>query len=409
MSTAPARITRVRFAGLRTAASIELDLEGLTVLIGPNGVGKSTLIEGFELLRRVMTSDDFVGTLHDDHGGPTSLVTHGANKLMLAVDVRVLEQDALPDLTYSQDRLPSYGIVLGGVAGGFGIAEEVLSEPDMEFFRQGNELLTATGPGIPHQLLRTREPFLHLWSRQTPSGRVGALLEGIEVHGPFATNAAWLSRGSSSERSARSDNVVQATSRVARGGTNLPNAFHALRNRDDWQDTLETIRLVVDEDIRDVMTPASASGGSIGLAVKYRSGTVPAFALSDGTLSLLSLVAITALDGGDPPRSLLVLDEPDLHLHPTALRYVVTLLERCAKRYPVVVATHSDQFLDCLSDPARSTVLCDLDEHRHLRLRRPDAALLAKWLPEYRGIGELRADGYDSLVFPPPVRAANNS
>src|SRR5690606_19156570 len=155
------------------------------------------------------------------------------------------------------------------------------------------------------------------------------------------------------------------------------------RNRDDWQETLETIQLVVDEDIRDVMTPASASGGSIGLAVKYRTGTVPAFALSDGTLALLSLVAITALDGGQPPRSLLVLDEPDLHLHPAAIRYVGPLLERCAKRYPVVVATHSDQLLDCLSNPARSIVLCDLDEHRHLRLRRPDAAQLEKWLREY--------------------------
>jgi predicted ATPase len=202
---------------------------------------------------------------------------------------------------------------------------------------------------------------------------------------------------------------VQATTRLERGGTNLPNAYHALRNRDDWQNTLDTIRLLVDEDIRDVMTPASASGGSIGLVVKYRTGTVPAFALSDGTLSLLSLVAITVLEGGPPPRSLLVLDEPDLHLHPSAIRYLVALLERCAKRYPIVVATHSDQLLDALSDPARSTVLCDLDEHRHLRLRRPDAALLAKWLPEYRGIGALRADGYDSLVFPTPVRAADNS
>jgi predicted ATPase len=249
-----------------------------------------------------------------------------------------------------------------------------------------------------------------VWSLLTPPGeRVGALLEGIEVHGPFTTNAAWLSRGASAERSTRSDTVVQATSRVARGGTNLPNAFHALRNRDDWQDTLETIRLVVDNDIRDVMTPASASGGSIGLAVKYRTGTVPAFALSDGTLALLSLVAITTLDGGQPPRSLLVLDEPDLHLHPAAMRYVVTLLERCAKRYPVVIATHSDQLLDCLSDPLRSIVLCDLDEHRHLRLRRPDAVQLAKWLTEYRGVGQLRAEGYDSLVFPRPVGAAERS
>ncbi len=398
MSTVPARITRVRFAGLRTAASVELDLEGLTVLIGPNGVGKSTLVEGFELLRRVMTGDDFVRSLYENHGGPTSLVTHGGSELKLGVEV-----------TNDNGSFP-YGIILGHIDGGFGITHESLHHhDDLIFVRTGDSVILADDPNDDLQLSRPREPFLHRWSGSPTPGPdyVGLLLEGIEVHGPFSTNAIWL-RGSSTERSARSDNIVQATTRLERGGTNLPNAYHALRNRDDWQDTLETIRLVVDQDIRDVMTPASASGGSIGLTVRYRTGTVPAFALSDGTLSLLSLVAIIKLDRGQPPRSLLVLDEPDLHLHPSAIRYVVTLLEECAERYPVVVATHSDQLLDCLSGPARSTVLCDLDEHRHLRLRRPDAELLAKWLPEYRGVGQLRADGYESAVFTRPASAVDN-
>lgn len=377
MSTTRDRITRVSFAGLRTAASVELELGGLTVLIGPNGVGKSSLIEGLELLRQVMTGSDFVRVTNEDHGGPISLLTHGASELELGLDVT------------TKDGPFSYGLVLGCIPGGFGyfgIEHESLhgSGNDMVFIRTGRSVVTADAPGKTIHLPRPHEPYLPVSWREAPTSRLCSLLEGIDVHGPFTTTAGWLNRGSSREPSTRSDNVVQATSRVARGGTNLPNAFHTLRNRDDWQDTLETIRLVVDADIRDVTTPASASGGSIGLAVKYRTDTVPAFALSDGTLALLSLVAITALDGGDSPRSLLVLDEPDLHLHPAAIRHVVALLERCAKRYPVVVATHSDQLLDCLTDPAQSTVLCDLDEHRHLRLQRPDAAQLAKWLPDRR-------------------------
>jgi len=46
------RIVRVRFSGLRTAADVQLDCEPMTVLIGPNGVGKSTLIEGLEILHK---------------------------------------------------------------------------------------------------------------------------------------------------------------------------------------------------------------------------------------------------------------------------------------------------------------------------------------------------------------------
>jgi predicted ATPase len=163
---------------------------------------------------------------------------------------------------------------------------------------------------------------------------------------------------------------------------------------------------VVDDDIIDVTQPPSGGGGSIGLAVSYRtSGSIPAFALSDGTLALLALIAITRLDGGDTPRSLLVLDEPDLHLHPGAIGQIIALLEECSARQPVVIATHSDRLLDSLSEPARATVLCDLDEQRRLRLRRPDRIQLDRWLAEYRGIGQLRAEGYDQLVFPPPRTA----
>lgn len=400
MTTPPRdRIKRVRFAGLRTAANVELELEGLTVLIGQNGVGKTTLVEGIELLRQVMVSEELVRTIYDEHGGPSSLVTHGARELGLGVDV-VTEEGSF-----------AYGITLGSSESGFGIIHESLAHRDgiAPVFDRVGDVVTAPAQERALKLKRPRAPYLPMSVHLAPTWRLHDLLSGIEIHGPFRTTASWLLRGSSGERSTRSDNVVQATSRVERGGINLPNAFHALRNRDDWQDTIETIRLVVDEDIRDVLTPASASGGSIGLEVKYRTGTVPAFALSDGTLALLSLVAITSLDGGAPARSLLVLDEPDLHLHPAALRYVVALLERCAKNYPVVVATHSDQLLDCLSEPARSIVLCDIDHHRRLRLRRPDAALLDKWLAEYRGVGHLRAEGYDGLIFPEPVRASGNS
>jgi hypothetical protein len=262
----------------------------------------------------------------------------------------------------------------------------------------------------PKGYIGAKWPLLTMFSPISPVvARVGNALEGIEVHVPFATQPRWFGPGMVPERNMRADNIVQSAGRLDRGGTNLASAFHALRNRPDWSDTLDTIRLVVDDDITDVTTPASASGGSIGIAVSYRSsGSIPAFALSDGTLALLALIAIARLDSGDVPRSLLVLDEPDLHLHPGAISQVVALLEDCGARHPVVIATHSDRLLDSLSEPAQAAVLCDLDEERRLRLRRPDPIQLDRWLKEYRGLGQLRAEGYDQLVFP-PLRTAEKA
>jgi len=396
------RIVRVRFSGLRTAADVQLDCEPMNVLIGPNAVGKSTLIEGLDLLGKIGSSD-FVRALNDEHGGTTRLLRNGAPNLRLGLDIT------------DERTSMSYDIILVPRAGNLVIEHEVLtSGEEMLLARDGEELdlgaSLAQSPK-PRSISPRASALAAVSVFSSLAARMISALAGIEIHVPFATQARWFGQGMVPERNMRTDNLIQATGRLDRGGADLASAFHALRNRPDWPDTLETIRLVVDDDITDVTTPATASGGNIGLVVAYRtSGSVPAFALSDGTLALLALIALMRLDGGDAPRSLLVLDEPDLHLDPGAIGQVVALLQECSAHQPVVIATHSDRLLDCLSEPARSAILCDLDEQRRLRVRRPDRALLERWLKTYRGLGHLRAEGYDQLVFPlPSLRAAENT
>jgi predicted ATPase len=391
------RIVRIRFAGLRTAADVELDLDPMTVLIGANGVGKSTLIEGLEILRKVPLGRELMRALYDDHGGVSALVRRGGSELKLGVEI-----------TDDASRL-AYDLILRASRDGFAVQHESLHQDgDLLFIRDGEDVRSTPALGMAlNGTMDTNAPVLGMLF-STATRRMTNALAGIEIHVPFATQPRWFGPGLVPERSARTDNIVQAAGRVARGGANLANAFHALRNRSDWQDTLDTIKLVVDSDITDVTSPASASGGNIGLAVTYRTtGEIPAFALSDGTLALLALIALTRLDSELFPRSLLVLDEPDLHLHPGAIGQIVALLEACSATQPVVIATHSDRLLDSLAEPARATVLCDLDEQRQLRLRRPDRAQLERWLEDYRGLGQIRADGYDQLVFPTPRLAEN--
>jgi hypothetical protein len=45
-------ITELRIEGLRTIEKVRLRLDGLTVLIGDNGTGKSSILEACEILRR---------------------------------------------------------------------------------------------------------------------------------------------------------------------------------------------------------------------------------------------------------------------------------------------------------------------------------------------------------------------
>src|SRR5262249_31391602 len=185
-------------------------------------------------------------------------------------------------------------------------------------------------------------------------------------------------------------------------GRNLAGAFHALRHNfgeEHWSETLDFIRLGLGDRIEDVTTPADPNGGYISFAAKQQgfAHEIPAAQPSDGMLTYLAYVALFRLWATQP--SLLALDEPDLHLHPHLLKRVVEFFEAMACDFPLVVATHSDRLLDCLTDPVRQVVLCTLGHGSSTQLLRLDQAALERWLQRYRGLGELRAAGLAGAVF----------
>jgi hypothetical protein len=227
-------------------------------------------------------------------------------------------------------------------------------------------------------------------------------LKDIHVHLPFETTPAWAARALDRKSALRSSTLFAPATHLEKLGLNLANAFHALKNqfgREEWQRTLDYVRLGLGDRVEDVITWADPGGGNIGLGLKQKGLDLPISAaqLSDGTLAYLAFVALFRLRAHRP--SLVALDEPDLHLHPRLLMRVLDFLESMACEHPVLVATHSDRLLDGLSDPVRSVVLCELDERGTTRLLRPDRKALERWLERYRGLGEIRGAGHEASIF----------
>lgn len=429
-------ITQLWVEGMRSLDQVELDLTGglaglgepavPTVLIGPNGAGKSTIIEACEILRKAAVERPFVGKLYDAHGGPPALVRRGAKRFGLGVELRSADGDAL-----------AYIVVLRVGVAGMTLTVEYEEAIAQERDQPARSLLYrirgyhdhpswAAPPDRRDASLRS----LVERSRQSierPGGAVGKpvaqdelaltavahdtsaltdlqmALASIEVHTAIDARAAWTTSAgmvSVADPGARSSNVIRPVTRVELNGRNLPNVYHALRNQNDWPQTLERIRLTLGDQIEDVVTPADPSGGRIGLALRVAGvGEIPAYAISDGQLSYLVLLGVLRLQRPSPP-ALVVFDEPDLHLHPSLARRLIADLETFARSTTVLVATQSDAMLDALAAPARSSVLCELDDHYATQLVRPDPESLARWLEDYRGLGELRAAGYENVVFP---------
>lgn len=385
------RVTHIAVNGLRILDGFALPLHPLNVLIGENGSGKSSLVEACELLRKAATSRDFVDDVYRHHGG-RALFRSMPGTMTVAVTL----EDGASQYDYS------FALGIDG-AGSIALQQEMLavttdgaSRQLLRRDRNSAETHGARHFGAvrPNQLL-----LIDLQGPEPAFERTRELLAGILVYLPLDTSAMWARREGDSLRGPRGWVTIRSAVAVDRSGDNLPNAYHTLRNRgpEVWERVLDLIRLGLGDDVIDISLPTDPGGGQISLALRIRDlGEVSSRLLSDGQLVYLALVAILMLPPATCP--LIVFDEPDHHLHPDLVRRIVGFFEELAGQRTVIVTTHSDRLLDRITDPAGAVVLLSARNHRTLALR-PDPDVLTSWLKDYRGIGDLRADGVAGMVF----------
>ncbi len=405
-----ARISEIRIQGIRSLEDVTLPLDGLKVLIGTNGSGKSSLIEACEILSRIPKTD-FTDQLMGIHGGFFWLRQQGAQRIQFAVkgrDAKASEKDPERPFSYELSLIEQNGAVA--------IERERLDYGPMPGKTEPLHVIRRSGASIKvfdpvqGQLIDPTDasststilsgvgiPF-----RQPARELVAKLLSSIQVHLPFDVRPAWALREQKLRSHLRESELLQPAETLSRYGKNLANAYHSLRNdgADRWEETLELIQMGLGEAIQEVVFPPDPSGGAVALALRLRGlrDPVPAAAISEGTLAYLAHVALYRLRARP---ALLAFDEPEVHLHPRLLARVVSFYESLGRQQPVLLATHSDALLDALSDPVNSVILCSLDSKGRTVLTHPDAEALTRWRKNYAGFAELRAGGHEAAVFRP--------
>jgi predicted ATPase len=106
--------------------------------------------------------------------------------------------------------------------------------------------------------------------------------------------------------------------------------------------------------------------------------------LSDGTLRFICLVTVLMQPEKYKPETILI-DEPELGLHPYAIRVLASLLRSASKTKQIIVSTQSVELLNEF-DP-KNVITADRTEGGS-HLQRLDSDSLANWLKDY-SLGEL--------------------
>ena len=365
-----------------------LDLRRLNVLIGPNGSGKSNLVEAFSVLRAVPR--DLPLPIRQGGGVHQWLWRSGRAKGARSAALEVLFEPG--QVTDSPGTQPvRYRVEFGSEAGGFVVLDERIENetgtprPYFYFGYENGRPMLNNAAGTRRQLQRAdidRTQSI-LSQRRDPESypevaAVGDRLKDILIY------RSW-SFGPQAPIRASCGTDVQ-TDRLLEDFSNLPARLMALKRDPATKRRLLDLLSEVAPGFTDV--EIILEGGRLQLYLTEGERNIPAHRLSDGTLRYLSLLAIL-LDPG--PARLVLIEEPELGLHPDVLPVLRDLLVEASQRFQLIVTTHSTQLVDAMTQHAESLVVCD-KPGATTSLRRLQADEIARWA-DHGSLGALWMSG----------------
>jgi predicted ATPase len=379
-------IKRLTLKKLLSFNDSTVELGQLNVLIGPNAVGKSNLIEAVSLLQSAPTS---IASEILRGGGIRQWLWLGDP---VPSPIATLECE-LVQTSGRQVGPLMYRLQFSEDSEGFVILDEQLAKcgsntdpasSEVYFERSslgakfGVDALKLTRESQTVALPRTESVLSRFKSPvdPTPITKVGRHFEQIRIFREFRTGPA------SQTRYGISTSVPKESLRD--GADNLSLVLHELDFRGVHDRIREYLRRFC-ERFEDVKVRVGAGIAQVFLREAGLVEMLSAVRMSDGTLKFLSLLA--ALFHPEPP-PLICIEEPELGLHPDALQLVAEALVEASESTQLIVTTHSDALIDSLSDRPESVLVCERNFENSTQFKRLSTEHLRAWLEHY-SLGQL--------------------
>lgn len=186
----------------------------------------------------------------------------------------------------------------------------------------------------------------------------------------------------------RAPSAIAAHGPLEEDGANLAGVLMGLRDggpatRAALENIQEHLRLCIPKFEGFVLEP---EGGQVPLRWREKGTayTMAAGQASDGVLRLMTLVTALLQPAATMP-PMVLLDEPELGLHPNAIPVLAALVRKAGSRSQVVVATQS---VDLVSEFGVEEILLVQERGGVSTVERPDRGNLEPWIQEY-STGEL--------------------
>ena len=353
------KVTSVRISGFKSFNKVELHLGDLNILIGANGAGKSNFASFFRMLNYMMTHA--LGRFVGESGGAGDLLFHGSRKTPVMEGEIQIESAAGSNI---------YTFKLGYAAPD----RFIFLDEAYLFSKEGYSLDTAhrislgsghsecglrdvkdqTGSFIFNALQRMRFFQFHDTSQHAHARQLQFLDQNRFLKSDAGNLAPFLYM-LKKNHPASYDRIVRTVKRVMPG-------FEDFRLEPDMLDN------------RKIMLNWSEKGSEMAFGPYH---------LSDGSLRMMALTTLLMQPKELMP-PLIIIDEPELGLHPSAIKLLAGLVRSASAHVQIILSTQSkrlvDEFpLENLIPVDRSSQAGPLESvFQHL-----DHASLSEWLDEY--------------------------
>ncbi len=356
-------LTSLGLAGWKSIRDAKIEFRPLNVLVGANGAGKSNLVGFFKLMNEMMGGrfQVHIATI----GGAESLLHYGS-KQTAAIEAEFRFATDLGPSEYSLRLIPAAGNTL------------IFDKEQLKRHPQGLQVSS-----VSRSLSGHREYGLNaLYNLNAPNEDDTRIGESIRRY--LTRCQVFHFHDTSLLGPMRRDCLIDANRFLYPDAANLPAMLYLYRERypTAYRRIVAAVKAVAPffEDF--VLEPLRLNPRNIALHWRAKEADYEfgPHQLSDGTLRAIALFTLLLQPEEDLPE-LIVLDEPELGLHPAALAVLADLVKSTARHSQLLIATQSAALIDHF----------EVDDIVTVNLRdgcstfeRLDPKGLKDWLEEYK-------------------------
>lgn len=345
------KLKEIRVAGYKSIRQQIVQIENMNVLIGQNGAGKSNFISLFEFLKDIIEAR--LQFVVQKAGGAEQLLFYGSKE----TDKIHFRLDFSPNL---------YDIILQPTRNDSLFVEK----EQCGYWRDSRSNIDT--PFWSVSTISKNESNLSEIKRTRVQEYAYEVLKDWRVyHFHDTSDSAGMKKYAS----------ISDTGFLFEDASNLATFLYIMqKGHSDFYDRIvKTIQLVIPFFRNFVLRPNALNSETIRLEWqdKYSDKIFTASSLSDGSLRFICMA--TLLLQPELPK-LIILDEPELGLHPTAISILAGLLKKASVRSQVLISTQSVNLVNEFEP--ENVIVVDREEGASV-FKKLDSQKLEEWLNNY--------------------------